>query len=198
MVTISENIFPTKVVRTIDDKFSTYRDDLILWIEESVKRSTGETVSNRHGYQSKKNISDNEEFSSYLKKYICPLFEKVFKEYYVNKNFLNHELAYDLANCWFNVNYPGSYNVVHNHPGASLAAVYYLKVPKKSGNLIFRNPRSFCDYYLVDSLSYEIEPKEGELIFFPASLDHEVQENLSKETRISIAFNFKVYSVLKK
>ena len=46
--------------------------------------------------------------------------------------------------------------------------------------------------YLVDGRSYyRIKPKVGDLIIFPAYVVHSVEPNMSDETRISLALNFR-------
>ena len=44
-----------------------------------------------------------------------------------------------------------------------------------------------CNMYT--SSIWEILPEEGKLLLFPSWLDHEVDQNLSQEKRISISFN---------
>ena len=55
--------------------------------------------------------------------------------------------------------------------------VYHLELPENNPPLIF-----------TDS-DLEIQPQEGELIFFPSWLKHEVPENLTGGNRICIAGN---------
>ena len=43
-----------------------------------------------------------------------------------------------------------------------------------------------------NSLEYYVNPKEMDLIIFPSSLFHYVDQNLSDEERISLSFNIKI------
>ena len=92
---------------------------------------------------------------------------------------------------WGNINYRGNWNNLHEHTGAFISGVYYVKVPKDSGHLAFRAPRAIT----VSEQSGEhpkwvnIEPNEGVLMLFPGYLEHMVKPNQSDESRISIAFN---------
>ncbi|MDP6936908.1 MAG: putative 2OG-Fe(II) oxygenase [Candidatus Marinimicrobia bacterium] len=90
-------------------------------------------------------------------------------------------LGYEKNEFWFNAAQPGESTGVHNHNGkAFLSGVFYLQVPKGSGNIHFK---------LEDRKEFAIEAEEGKLILFPAEFDHYVPENCSNEVRISLAFN---------
>ena len=105
---------------------------------------------------------------------------------------------------WTNINKPKDYNIKHNHPQCNFAGVLWIKVPPKSGNLVFESPHSFLsfaeincytDEFKKETLSYEscvYEPIEGEIVIFPSFLSHCVSENKSNEDRISYSFNIKL------
>ena len=78
------------------------------------------------------------------------------------------------------------------------SAVYYVKVPEGSGNIIFEDPR-MPDMLPVkniperNSLSFNkigYTPAEGTLLIFRSSLRHCVQEGTNVDPRISISMNF--------
>lgn len=98
-----------------------------------------------------------------------------------------------IAGGWANVNPPGCANVRHNHAKSVLSGVFYIRVPKDSGNLVLEDPRDAAQMLggLPDILldPVEIPPKEGVLLIFPAWLPHRVEKNRSSEDRISVAFN---------
>ena len=83
---------------------------------------------------------------------------------------------------WFNEMNNGDLTVRHNHEEKNelLSCVYYLQIASNCGDLLI--------YY--DDAIERIKPEEGKIIFFRPSLHHEVEENKSKKSRISIAFNF--------
>ena len=104
----------------------------------------------------------------------------------------------ELTGLWGIINPPGSRNNVHTHPYNYLSGVYYLKVPPKSGELVFLEPKPQAEVlsppkakehsiFLAHSVS--LEPKEKTLIFFPSWLQHEVRINKSKEDRVILSFN---------
>jgi len=77
---------------------------------------------------------------------------------------------------WVNVNRPGDYNILHNHPGQDLAAVYYVKAGRSDdqsgGRLELRDPRpaaGFCSFpKLFSAEPLRITPEPGMLVIFPA------------------------------
>jgi len=102
---------------------------------------------------------------------------------------------------WVNINPKGSRNYRHNHftPEDPLlfSGVYYVKVPKNSGNIVFHDPRGSMihrsldmKYLYVNSVpAFSVTPSAGECYYFPSWLEHDVTENQSESDRISIAFN---------
>ena len=96
---------------------------------------------------------------------------------------------------WVNVNDKGHWNNLHDHVGAEISGIYYVKVPKDSGHISFRDPRAIT----ISEQSGEnpkwvnIEPNQGVLMLFPGYLEHMVKPNQSDESRISIAFNLFIY-----
>ena len=83
---------------------------------------------------------------------------------------------------WFNDMRPGNVTEPHSHDDDDewLSGVYYLKVPENSGELILHTEE--------DRLT--VRPEVGKLVLFSSSNVHEVSENRSQETRLSIGINF--------
>ena len=105
---------------------------------------------------------------------------------------------------WTNINEPGCHNIKHHHPQCNLAGVFWIKVPPKSGNLLFESPYSFTSFAEINCyndkfrkntnsyLTYSYRPTEGQIVIFPAFLPHSVLRNESNEDRISYSFNIKL------
>lgn len=111
---------------------------------------------------------------------------------------LNRPIKY--LNSWLNINPYLTSNARHRHPYTIVSAVYYIKVPKNGGQISFSNPLDNLHGYLnendvnvfnpFNAGARTLEPVDNQLIFFPGWLAHEVTPNMSKQKRISIAFNF--------
>ena len=105
-----------------------------------------------------------------------------------------------LGNMWANINPPGGYNRPHLHPNCHYSGVYYIKAPKKSGQIVFNDPRTASHMVMPNRIKetppshlwreIRVDPLEGRIIIFPAWLWHCVEPNLSEEIRISVSFNF--------
>lgn len=93
-----------------------------------------------------------------------------------------------------NVIVPGACDTPHNHPMSAVTAVYYVEVPKNSGDILLHDPRGGIDY---SWWSYNerrrpfmrITPRAGMMLIFPGYLVHSVEANLSRSPRISIVID---------
>jgi len=83
---------------------------------------------------------------------------------------------------WFNEMGPGHRTSLHAHEEDDelLSAVYYIQVPAGSGRLVLWQGEQ----------AIRIQPEAGMLLMFPPQMPHEVEENRSNGTRLSVAFNF--------
>jgi len=105
----------------------------------------------------------------------------------------------NIDNAWININGPKSFNVFHHHPNSVLSGCVYLKVPKDSGCLVIGKRQTDCFIYSTygdikqnSDFTFEIvnfKPEIGDVFIFPSHVEHAVEENKSKENRISLAFN---------
>lgn len=103
----------------------------------------------------------------------------------------------ELQNFWFNVNEKRDINESHSHPGSYFSFCYYVKTNKNSGPIEFLRDDASSHYEMsamankYTYTTYTINPSPGMLVAFPSYIRHRVFPNMSDETRISIALNFK-------
>jgi uncharacterized protein (TIGR02466 family) len=102
---------------------------------------------------------------------------------------------------WINVNRNGDENILHCHPGCFLSGTYYLKIPQDmtGGEIVFRDPRgpAIAMYetpgidlpWVGSGTGIPFTPAVGQLLIFPAWLEHRVAPFAGTGDRISIAFN---------
>jgi hypothetical protein len=85
------------------------------------------------------------------------------------------------AGFWFNAMESGHLTAPHHHDENDelLSAVYYIRVPENSGNLILYEAGT----------QFEIQPQEGKLVMFSPNVLHEVTTNLGTGLRLSVAMN---------
>lgn len=177
-----EQLWPTYMyagrVEDIDN------EKIAEWILDYKKNTETRKFSNQGGWQ--ESISDYQH---------DPIFKEYIQAIVQTLRITNLKLTEETQlsiHSWANVNEKGNWNMIHNHPGTDLSGVYYVKVPKNSGQILFFDPRKIDT---VDK-AFEEQPKiigsypvEGNLFMFPSYLEHMVTPNESDETRISIAFN---------
>lgn len=86
---------------------------------------------------------------------------------------------------WINAMGPGHVTLPHSHDedDERVSGVYYVSVPEDSGELILQQ----------GSGKIRVTPVEGEFVFFPPDVVHEVSENRSQQLRLSIGMNFGVH-----
>ena len=151
----------------------------------------GRNVSNIGGYQSQdltgKHLNIND------------LFLKIIEHGNIFSKSIDVSENLKISNLWLNINKHRDLNVEHNHTGAVISGVYYLKVPKNSGNIIFKHPcNDFMAYAWPNKKivpnnyscsQWFLNSEENKLILFPGWLKHQVEPNMSKKDRISISFN---------
>jgi len=113
-------------------------------------------------------------------------------------------LGYDvedlvITDMWANVLRNTEHHPMHTHSNNFLSGTYYLQ-SDQGASIVFHDPRPAADVIVpkkietndlnASLLSYA--SKTNRAIFFPAWLPHWVQQNNSKNKRISIAWNMQV------
>lgn len=100
---------------------------------------------------------------------------------------------------WANVLRNGQYNTLHCHPNALWSGVYFVTDNEPVDRQPFSGKLELLDPRPGASLNYEertslygrflVGPVAGQVIIFPAWLQHQVHPYFGKSERISIAFN---------
>lgn len=189
--------FPTYVYRFILPNFKELNKHLLNQIYAWYKKDKqGVKKSNENGWHSTTDMQQKVEYQTFtnLLKEACRSVDKD-----------NHFKKFsELGNMWTNINFKHCYNKEHTHPNATWSGVYYVQVPKNSGDIYINDPRAanhYVSYHVTDDVkpdfwrTHVLPSKEGELIIFPSYLSHGVLSNNTKIKgksgwRVSISFNF--------
>ena len=165
---------------------------------EYQQKDTGKTLSNIGGYHS--NDLPLNKLKWPLGESLHPLIEEInthsskFAKEFINNN------EQVLSNMWINMSLYKDANKTHNHPGADISGVYYVKTPDDCGNIVFEHPAvNVLGYYSPEasmefneynSAAWAKPAVENHLYLFPGWVRHHVEPNKNKnEERISISFN---------
>jgi len=100
--------------------------------------------------------------------------------------FLNQKEISLSVGFWINDMGPGQVTVPHSHDEDDelVSAVYYVRVPENSGDLVLTRGVAVT----------RITARPGLFVFFAPDVMHEVTENQSGGTRLSIGMNFGIKS----
>lgn len=185
------NIFATQYLRR--QIFTVDNSQLEQNILHHQSENPGRKISNYGGWQSR-NINFNS-FSNevtLLSDEILATSRALATSYRVSAKLI-------IGNLWFNVNGTGAFNAPHRHPNSLFSAVYYVNVPKGSGNIVFKNPNPVMYAHLttdnliamndINATNWTVIPEPGMILVFPSWLEHYVEPNSSQENRISISYN---------
>jgi uncharacterized protein (TIGR02466 family) len=111
------------------------------------------------------------------------------------KNVINTKQRLVITQCWANRNPKGSKHHEHVHPNSIVSGVMYFQINEKLPPIAFSKERQDGikldpeKYNHLNSESFMLPCKSGELILFPSSLKHSVPINQGDEDRISVSFN---------
>ena len=172
-----DKIFPYRIHKLKVPNYETLNKKLTSEIQEiKGNDKNGILRSNKGGWHSKDYFTYQDSDRTFKD------LTKIISDYYSEIIFQNKKYIL-LSHLWANINTKGNFNSPHNHPNSHYSGVYYVKVPKNSGNLYFVDMPFDIDLK-------EIIPEEGSLYMWQSHLLHRVGENLTDDDRMSISFNF--------
>ena len=114
------------------------------------------------------------------------------------------EFDIEFGNPWINVYNEGDNQNTHNHLGNNniLSYAYFLTFPENSANIYFNNSMKDKNFHgqdsglmlnIIDGV-YEPKIQQGDLLLFPAWLEHGVNKNKSNQ-RVTISGNIKIKAI---
>jgi len=165
-------------------------DALTKFSRKWVDNHPSVSLSNKGGYQSP-NLDLNIPELQSLREQTTRCFNELKASFF-------YTAPLTIDNMWLNINYPHSYNQIHNHPRCCFAGSFYLSVPENSGDIIFHSEKDVTNYMLpkwttkygeYNSITWTLPVERNAFYVFPGWLKHSVEANQSKEDRISISIN---------
>ena len=187
-----QNLFSVPIHYLSIDDFDSKKQELIDYAYNLRDNERGRTASNRGGYQS---LAFPVKGGDILQDLLINIMSNI-------PSFNNNVDV--VCDSWVNINPPLSFNVKHCHPNCDIAGVLWIKIPENSGDIVFHSPYNYISYNEMICYTREFQEKgkyfhdykfparEGNLLLFPAHLEHKVGDNNSDEDRISVSFNLKL------
>ncbi len=190
--------FPTPVWASKINNYKETNEEIYAYIKKLYQEDKeGITRSNLKGWHSKDFNLKHKETQNFVN-LISPNIEQVLKD----MNWDNEKQITKITSMWAIINKGGASNARHHHGNSSISAAYYVRAPKKCGEIVFYDPRPAPVYShpwatkpnSLNAMVNSITPSEGVLVLFPSYLDHSVNANLSDDERIVISFNISLIS----
>jgi uncharacterized protein (TIGR02466 family) len=100
-----------------------------------------------------------------------------------------------ITQSWLNYTETKQYHHKHQHPNSLVSGVFYVNCHEELDKIKFFNDTyktikpEIKDWNLYNSESWWFTVKTGDIILFPSSLTHMVENKEGTNTRISLAFN---------
>jgi uncharacterized protein (TIGR02466 family) len=189
--------FSVPVYSMILEGFAPRREAFIELILKKREKSPGLNISNQNGWHSDNDFHlTQDENIQWLNGQIAEVTRACIVN--VDKKLKAADLV--LNSCWANVSEYGCWNAPHNHFPSHWSGVFYVNVEDcysetdkkdKNGKIEFLNPNPLAGAYgQPNGITYT--PKNGQMLVFPAMLQHLVHPNLTQNLRITMAFNLNV------
>jgi uncharacterized protein (TIGR02466 family) len=132
-------------------------------------------------------------------------FANIIKEVTANVHLMASRLGVNVSknkfNCeegWLNIYKQNDFQEYHLHAGFQFSAVYYVKTPTDSSQIIFESPNPpdmmplpITFHGPLNDQRVRYPATAGQVIVFRSNLKHCVPSHQGTEERISLAFNFK-------
>tara|TARA_R110000782_G_scaffold66783_2_gene135259 strand:- start:405 stop:1019 length:615 start_codon:yes stop_codon:yes gene_type:complete len=107
-----------------------------------------------------------------------------------------------ITQSWLNYTDKNQYHHIHEHPNSLVSGVLYINADEKYDKIKFHNKQYNCfkitpkNFNMYNSTSWWFPVKKTDLVLFPSSTTHSVENKEGDNTRVSLAFNVFVKGIL--
>ena len=157
-----------------------------------VEKNKKDTIKNQGNIYSKNTCILNEKPFLNIKKEL----NLRIKDYFEKVLSTTDEVTPYITQSWLNYTETNQYHHKHEHPNSLVSGVFYINCHEELDKIKFFKkdlyqtikPR-IKEWNLYNSESWFFPVKTGDIIMFPSSLTHMVENKEGTNTRISLAFN---------
>jgi uncharacterized protein (TIGR02466 family) len=133
----------------------------------------------------------NEPEMANLKKFVTDQLNEYVKQVYKPK----YKSEAFVTQSWLNWTKKGEFHHKHNHPNSFISGVLYISTDLTKDKITFHRAgyrqlqlaSDTFDIYNSDSWWFNV--KTGDIVMFPSSLTHHVEDVIADDVRVSLAFN---------
>jgi len=180
-----QNLFPTPVyISMLNRKLNKKELSFIDKIKSDTYKNEGNTTSNNNY------ILEEKEFSK-LKLDLDLVIQDYFNRIVSPKN----NIEPYITQSWLNYTNKNEYHHMHAHPNSLISGVFYINSNDKFDKIKFFKQQYEAiqletkEWNIWNSKSWWFPVKTGDIILFPSSLTHMVENKQGDNIRISLAFN---------
>ncbi len=136
------------------------------------------------------NILNTPEFAT-----IAAQLHAVIAEYFHGVMKVNSDTELFITESWLNKTETGQKHHRHWHPNSVLSGILYLSSEGTTGKTVFIDKSydllefNYDDANVYNSKTWAITPHVGDVLVFPSSVEHMVEEYHGQTPRITLAFN---------
>ena len=182
---VIHGLFPTPIVfSSIDREFTKQELEFFKQSSETIYKNEGNTTSlNRY-------IVNEPEMAT-----IKAEIETAVNYYMKNIISAKPEVQAYITQSWLNFTSENQWHHKHAHPNSFLSGVYYIDASEENDKITFFNENykqiklEPTEWNWWNSQSWWFTVKTGQIVIFPSSLRHMVQQKAGDNIRCSLAFN---------
>jgi len=189
---VINGIFPTPIYMSKLDRKLTPLE--LKFVEKSKKNS----YKNEGNITSKNSYILNEKPFSNIKKELDLRIKDYFEKVISSKD----SITPYITQSWLNYTETGQYHHKHSHANSLVSGVFYINCHEELDKIKFFDDKyrtikhEIKTWNLFNSPSWWFTVKTGDIIIFPSSLLHMVENKEGTNTRISLAFNVFIKGVI--
>jgi|TARA_R110000787_G_scaffold1600_1_gene6895 uncharacterized protein (TIGR02466 family) len=192
MKAIINGIFSTPVyISKLERKFTDTELKFVKKSKLKIFPNEGNTTSNN-------NYILNEKPFNTLKKEL----DKIIKDYFDKVISPSNNIKPYITQSWLNYTEKDQYHHQHSHDNSIVSGVLYLNADKENDKIKFIKEEykiispEIKNYNVWNSESWFFSVETGQVVLFPSSLTHMVENKKGTNTRISLSFNTFITGIL--